>query len=315
MTIFRCFCLVLMTILVISCEKPAWEEAGSSTGSTMEQDANLVLRVSTLTRADNDTQLWGTLMFEIYQNDKKVKDIVQKAGTDNFGTVGVKLAPGTYQLLIMAHNCQANPSRPRPTEIEFSNKTGYSDVFYYYGDVNVSESRAHHDITLHRATSLIRFVTKDNLPSQVKSLVFNYEGGSATLNAVDGFGYRASRQTYAFDVDDSMVGKPLQVDLYTFKRANSDEISLTVTANTTPRNASNIVKYRSLTCKVPLQYREISVITGYLFSDAPDGDDDASADEQSDDDESDDQQNTSDVNTNFSILIDSAWAGIHYYYF
>ena len=290
--------LAFLAFFVIwACEKPVVadeEKQQTESDSGNESNANLVLRVD-LTRGE--TLPWNTLMFEIYKDSKKVKDIVQHEGDASYGTAKIQLTPATYQVLVLAHSADGNPSRPKPTDIEFTNQTGYSDVFYFYGDIEVKAEKEEHEITLQRATSLVRFKTKDAVPSQVKSMVFRYTGGSGKLDATTGYGNENSTQKISFNIDESMVGKTLQVDLYTFKRSNSDNIKLTVTANKTALDASTIVFYKSKDFEIPINYREVSDFSGYFFSENP----------------GNENEENDTIGTSFLVKVDTTWANITYY--
>lgn len=295
------FFLIVLSTIVTGCEKPVDLEGNSQSKEENTANANLVLRIQA-TRGDKGNIPWKTLMFEIYKNDKKIKDIVQHEGDANYGTTSVQLAPDTYQVLVLAHNANSNPSRPRPTEIKFDKNTGYSDVFYSYGDIVVKQEKEEHEIILQRATSLIRFRTKDTIPNQVQSIQFHYEGGSAVLNAKTGYGTTKSEQTVYIDIDETQKGKPIEMDLFTFKRENSDTLILTVTPYKTPRGADSPERLTPKEFKVPIKYREISDFSGYFFSNNPGNDEKGNEDEMN---------NT--IGTSFCIKVDTAWAGINYY--
>lgn len=295
---------ILLTFLTTGgCEKSIESDNSSQQGEDAT-NANLVLRVQ-MTRGAGNELPWKTLMFEIYKDNKKIKDIVQHEGDSNYGTANVQLTPATYQVLVLAHSAAGNPSRPRPTEIEFTNQTGYTDVFYSYGDIKVETEKKEYEITLQRATSLVRFRTKDAVPEQVKSMMFVYTGGSAKLDATTGYGNEASTQKISFNIEDSMIGKPLQVDLYTFKRENSDKIKLTVRANKNTLDASDIAFYKKKDFEISLAYREISDFSGYFFSENPGGDENEKPNGN--------EETNDTISSSFSIKVDTAWTGINYY--
>lgn len=297
---FIFFLFALLTIIT-GCEKPVELDDNSQSKEGNATNANLVLRIQ-MTRGNESNIPWKTLMFEIYKDNKKIKDIVQHEGDSNYGTASVQLTPDTYQVLVLAHNAEGNPSRPRPTEIKFDKNSGYSDVFYSYGDIVVKEEKEEHEITLQRATSLIRFRTKDVVPDYVQSIQFHYEGGSAVLNAQTGYGITKSEQTVYLDINETQKGKPIEVELYTFKRENSDTLTITVTPYKTPRGADSPERLTSKEFKVPLKYREISDFSGYFFTN-----------NSGNDDKEDENEKNDTIGTSFCIKADTTWAGINYY--
>ena len=295
------FFVFILLAITTGCEKPVELDDNSQSKEGNTANANLVLRIQ-MTRGNESNIPWKTLMFEIYKDNKKIKDIVQHEGDSNYGTASVQLTPDTYQVLVLAHNAEGNPSRPRPTEIKFDKNSGYSDVFYSYGDIVVKDEKEEHEITLQRATSLIRFRTKDVVPDYVQSIQFHYEGGSAVLNAQTGYGITKSEQSVYFDIDETQKGKPLEVELYTFKRENNDTLILTVTPFKTPRGADNPERLASKEFKVPIKHREISDFSGYFFSNNP-----------SDNEKENEEEKNDSIGTSFCIKVDTAWAGINYY--
>ena len=297
---FIFFLFALLTIIKKK-KKPVELDDNSQSKEENATNANLVLRIQ-MTRGNESNIPWKTLMFEIYKDNKKIKDIVQHEGDSNYGTASVLLTPDTYQVLVLAHNAEGNPSRPRPTEIKFDKNSGYSDVFYSYGDIVVKEEKEEHEITLQRATSLIRFRTKDVVPDYVQSIQFHYEGGSAVLNAQTGYGITKSEQTVYLDINESQKGKPIEVELYTFKRENSDTLTITVTPYKTPRGADSPERLTSKEFKVPLKYREISDFSGYFFTN-----------NSGNDDKEDENEKNDTIGTSFCIKADTTWAGINYY--
>lgn len=81
------------------------------------------------------------LNFSVFQNGERVKNISQKGDGQGFGTVKLALAPGSYELVIVAHNSIDSATLTAPTEITFpSNRV--IDTFYYYGTLTIGEQPA-----------------------------------------------------------------------------------------------------------------------------------------------------------------------------
>lgn len=261
---FYCW-LMTACFVMLSCEKMVVDDGEASSANGAE--ANLVIRVSSVARSGESS--WSNLMFVVYKDDKKVKEVLQSIGDQDFGTASLSLAPDTYRVLILAHGSNGNPSRARPTEIEFSNKIGYSDTFYCLDDITVTNESQTRMVTLERATSKIQFVTEDPIPAEVKSIKFFYTGGSGTLNALTGFGYKASQQTVWMDIDGSMTGKPLEAELFTILREEEANVKLTVTTYSTEQSASTMLQLQESTFTVPVVHHQISRMSGTFFTGEP----------------------------------------------
>ena len=144
----------------------------------------------------------------------RVKQINQKSGDKGFGAVSFELEEGSYQLVVLAHSSDGNPTMTNLAKIQFTNATKYSDTFLYYANVEVGDEPQTLDITLNRIVSLCRFVVNDPIPEGVAKLQFYYTGGSGAFSAMTGLGVVDSKQTMTFDVVPGTTGTVY--DLYTF---------------------------------------------------------------------------------------------------
>lgn len=59
----------------------------------------------------------------------RVKQINQKSGDKGFGAVSFELEEGSYQLVVLAHSSDGNPTMTNLAKIQFTNATKYSDTF------------------------------------------------------------------------------------------------------------------------------------------------------------------------------------------
>jgi hypothetical protein len=121
---------------------------------------------------------------------------------------------------------------------------------------------------------------KDEFPSEVKYMKFNYTGGSGVLNAVTGYGGNVNSQQEKI-VDISAYSTPLTFNLYTFLREEESLLQLTVAALKSDR--STVFMKREFK-DIPMKYRMISEYKGYFF----------------------------DVENNFSIVADTVWGDPYY---
>ncbi len=259
-------CGLMMAACLLSCEKPVLDEDVAPV-EQQQDEANVVLRVSDFrqvpytTRALVDiTGYSERLNFVLYQNGSKVKSVDQAKSDTNYGQVAFKLSPGTYQVLVIAHSCSSNPTLAHPESIQFTNSTGYSDTFYYYGDLEVTHEVKTHDITLQRASALLRFIVNDDLPVNVIRMHFLYTGGSGVLNAVTGYGGEInSRQERLYRVDG--LASPLTLPLYTFLQTDEGTLDVTVTA----QNADNNTVMQRKFTGIPVKRNMITEFSGSFF--------------------------------------------------
>jgi len=198
------------------------------------------------------------LNFAVYDEDgTRLKLISQTSDKEDYGTCSFQLAAGTYQLVVVGHSSNGNPSMADPYKIQFTNSQGFTDTFLCYGSITIGEDPVDLELTLNRIVALCRFVITDEFPADVKKLRFYYSGGSGAFDATTGFGCVNSKQDVKFDV----VATQKQFDLYTFLHDTEGTIHLTVTAYD---SADNVLYER--TFDVPMQQNHITWLTGAFFT-------------------------------------------------
>ena len=263
-SILSAFHALAIAITLASCEKVAIPENDAS------EELNGNLRVSVYqieqtpfagsTRTTEAASAVCTkLNFAIYdEGGFRLKQINQQSSAADFGSVAFQLDEGTYQLVVVGHSANGNPTMTDPTKIQFSNATGYTDTFLCYGEVTIGEEPVDYEVSLDRIVALCRFVVTDDIPAEVKKMRFYYTGGSGAFNAVTGLGCVASKQDVKFDV--TPAGSK-QFDLYTFLHDQSDNIALTVTALDANGN-----ELYSRQFDVPMQQNNITWLSGAFFN-------------------------------------------------
>ena len=263
-SILSAFHALAIAITLASCEKVAIPENDAS------EELNGNLRVSVYqieqtpfagsTRTTEAASAVCTkLNFAIYdEGGFRLKQINQQSSAADFGSVAFQLDEGTYQLVVVGHSANGNPTMTDPTKIQFSNATGYTDTFLCYGEVTIGEEPVDYEVSLDRIVALCRFVITDDIPAEVKKMRFYYTGGSGAFNAVTGLGCVASKQDVKFDV--TPTGSK-QFDLYTFLHDQSDNIALTVTALDANGN-----ELYSRQFDVPMQQNNITWLSGAFFN-------------------------------------------------
>ena len=315
--------LLLLSVLVMavvwglsSCEKMIVDDESSSSTEQNEVKGNLILKISVAgvtpmetTRAEEAdlSKFFTTLNLVVFKNGERVKNMVtQKVSDKNFGTFGMQLEPGTYQVLVVAHSSEGNPEIKSPSKVDFSNQAGFSDTFFSYSTIEVKAESEEHAITMKRVSSMLRFIINDEIPANVTSFRFLYIGGSAAFDATkDGVGCEHSEQLVTVDYDAS---KPAVFDLYTILRKDlkgeNIDINLTVTAYR--KNAASITKDIK---NIPLKPNAITEVSGNFFTDSPGGDDTGGGDNTGGDDTGGGTTEPEDsISTAFKVTVLTEWA-------
>lgn len=218
-----------------------WTLAACQTISLEEEDiapekpnGNLVVSISQLeqtpfssiTRSDQ-ADFCNRLNFAIYNPDgSRVKQTNQLLNEAGFGTAAFQLDEGTYQLVVVAHSSDGNPTMTDPSKIRFTNAQGFTDTFLYNDTITIGAEPKTRTLTLHRITALCRFVIEGDIPANVSKMRFYYTGGSGAFNAATGLGSVNSKQDLKFDVTSGQR----EFDLYTFLHNQEGTIHLKVTA-------------------------------------------------------------------------------------
>ena len=253
--------MISATFALLSCEKPIALEDGE----TDDVEGNLRVNVyeiekapfANLTRAAV-SDVCTRLNFAIYdEGGSRLKQVNQTSEKSGFGQCAFQLEEGTYQLVVVGHSANGNPTMTNLGKIQFTNSTGYTDTFLCYGEVSIGEEPVELNISMDRIVALCRFVVTDDIPAEVKKLQFYYTGGSGAFNAATGMGCVNSKQTVTYDV--ATVSEK-QFDLYTFLHEPSDNIVLTVTALDASGN-----ELHSRQFDVPMQQNHITWLSGAFF--------------------------------------------------
>lgn len=257
-------CTIVALCVLVACERALMTEDASTSG---DKNGNLHVSVcqieqtpfGSLTRgAEPVANVCTRLNFAIYdEGGMRVKQINQTSDKAGFGQCAFQLEEGTYQLVVVGHSANGNPTMTDPTKIQFTNATGFSDTFLCYGEVTIGEEQVEYEVSLNRIVALFRFVITDDIPAEVKTMRFYYTGGSGAFDATTGLGCVASKQ----DVKFTVTAGQKQFDLYTFLHDLSDNITLTVTA----LDASGNELYNRQ-FDVPMQQNHITWLSGAFFN-------------------------------------------------
>lgn len=269
------FIALMMTLLFSACEKPMGEDGSPDDKTETDDGAKIVFGVSNveLTAFDDAPdkarskvgvdEVCTRISLAIFDGDDKIKSVNQSADTKDFGTISVVLQPGTYRLVVIAHNGAGAATISKPEEIKFKDNK-VTDTFYYYGLFTV-DGNASYDLELKRAVAMFRLVVEDDTPAEVKQMKFYYTGGSSTFDAVTGCGCVNSRQTELRDVPASAHDAASQYDVYTFPHADKKVLEMKVSALD---GEDNVVLEREF-ANVPVEKNRITRYSGVFFGESP----------------------------------------------
>ena len=297
-------CVLLTGVLLLSCEKPVIDDTVPSETTAKGKvtirvaDVEAGWSASTTRALVNVSEVCTRLCFAVYKDGSRVKSKNQAKGDSDFGTLSLELESGDYQILVLAHSGNSNPTTTNPAKIQFTNPessggTGFTDTFYYYGNMTVTAGSSKVDISMKRATSMFRVVTTDVKPANVKKFQFYYEGGSGTLDATTGYGCVNSKQSVFVTTGDELTGKTLQFDMFTFLHSEKGTLNITMKAF----NANEDIVYEKEFENVSMQRNCITRYTGkYFVADSPD---------KPDEPEPDPEEPKSMV-----VMVDPEWANI-----
>ena len=256
---------LLLTATFTSCEKMVLDDEDTQSQNT---EANLIMKATMFnivpfdTRAEvNIADYCSRLCFVLYKDGNEVKRVVQVKGDEGFGQAAVTIDAGTYKVLVLAHSSKGgNPVLTNPAYLQFTNSIGYSDTFYYYGDLTVTSEQQTREFTLQRATSMLRITITDQLPDELKRIRCNYEGESGVFDATIGMGGTTnSKQQVSYNVEGYTA--PLTLRLYTFLRNETGTLKLTMTAH----NASEEVIAEKVITDIPMKNHMVTELSGRFF--------------------------------------------------
>lgn len=273
------FALVCATFF--SCQKAVFDNEEGETAKlrfNITQFEQIPFDITDATRSTNISNVCTRLNFAVYQDGVRKEQIDQLSSDDGFGTFNLSLQPGTYQLVVLAHSSDANPTMTDPCKITFTNKDKVTDTFWY-GDTLVVNNDSTCQIKLKRAVAMVRLQTTDTVTNNVKLVRFYYTGGSSTFDALNGVGCVNSKQAVNFDITSDMVGKKMTFDIYTFPKAENNGLNLKVTTH----DKSNNVLVEKTLSNVPVKQNVITLYKGPLFDRSASGKADFNIDLESDD--------------------------------
>lgn len=180
------YAMLAILLAMVSCEKFSQEETDTDGAKAGDAKGNIELHL--------DSCQQQRITISIFQDDKKVKNIHTLVDDLPNNLVKISLPEGSYQMVVIAHNGEANCTISSPQKITFANNK-VTDTSYLYDTLKVGANGINKSLCLKRAVATFRLNLTDSLSEEMYQLKFYYTGGSSTFNAYTGYGCVNSRQT------------------------------------------------------------------------------------------------------------------------
>lgn len=255
---------MVVALCFTGCAKYELEDGGG--------DMRLTFRVSPFEKSDFDVnpsratvgvgEVCSRLSLVVFDvTGKKVKTVNQESTDEGFGTLAANVNSGTYDVVIIGHSTDGNPTISKPDSIRFKDNK-LSDMFSYYERLTVGDY-IDKGVTLKRSVAMFRLRLTEAVPAEVKQLKFYYTGGSSALNATTNLGKIQSRQTEILDVGESAHTETCNVfEVYTIPHEVDDLLKMDIT----PLDANGNALGEGLTFEsVPVSQGKITTYEGRLF--------------------------------------------------
>lgn len=253
--------MLFAALVFAACEKFVAEDITNTQGSSVV-NGNLVVKAECgQTRAGETPTLaerFVRIGMAVYQDGKRV-DYVNQVNTDNnFGIMSLDLPAGSYKLLVVAHSCSRSASTTNFNKVSFT--APLSDVFAFQTDVEITTEAKTISATLTRATVRVDFNISDEIPENAASLMFNFTGGSNTLDAATMLGVASS--THRVVETDITDRETKTYSFYTFACPDDQKLKLEVSAYD---SAGQLLGAKVFT-DVTVERNKVTSITSPLFT-------------------------------------------------
>lgn len=242
------------------CEKPivSDEEEGSVTLTFQPTFKDTTRGVST-------GNYFSKLNVQLFDADgEKVFDKVktQTKDDDDFGSLSLKLQPGTYWVVAVGHSSKNSATIKSLDLVQFTSSDGekLTDTFCHCSQIDVSRETADYTLPMYRVGAMIQFcLTDTEVPEAFAYFLMEYTGGSANFNPQTLEGNTKSTQS------ERRVRNSLMThQAFTFPyMAATGSIKMTVSATDTE---GTVIRKRVFE-NVPVTRNRITTYTGHFFED------------------------------------------------
>ena len=258
----RVWVMVLLAIVMSGCEKAITEDVTAD-------DGDVVLRFQhnsgDVTRAGGMAAYCSKLNVQLFDADgQKVFATVktQTSQDDDFGSLSLKLQPGTYWVVAVGHSSKNSATIKSLESVQFTASDGekLTDTFCHCSQIDVSGETADYTLPMYRVGAMIQFcLTDENVPETFAYFLMEYTGGSANFNPQTLEGNTKSTQS-----ERRMRNSLMTHQAFTFPyMAATGSIKMTVSATDTE---GTVIRKRVFE-NVPVTRNRITTYTGHFFED------------------------------------------------
>ena len=275
--------LAIAAIVLIfqSCEKAdiATDTNESEVLATVNLDFTTSETDWTATRAASAADLITNIALSVFDSDeKKVMDLTQVKGDTDFGTFSpIRLAPGTYKFVVVAHKAQTPASELATITSPTSATLPGSFLYETYTTVKEVKLEANNykpqtvDITVPLCVTKLTFETLDEVPSDVTFIRLTVNSGaeaatSLSFNPTEGVFASDASFSRTWDITSS-VGKTVTLSITAMMTEYPKDVDVCVEA----LDANNKVVDTRTFEGITFNRAKIRIIKANLFADGVGG--------------------------------------------
>ena len=242
------------------CEKPivSDEEEGSVTLTFQPTFKDTTRGVS----AGNYFSKLNVQLFDADGEKVFDKAKTQTKDDDGFGSLSLKLQPGTYWVVAVGHSSKNSATIKSLESVQFTASEGekLTDTFCHCSQIDVRGETADYTLPMYRVGAMIQFcLTDENVPEAFAYFLMEYTGGSANFNPQTLEGNTKSTQSERRERNSLMMHQA-----FTFPyMAATGIIKMTVSATDTE---GTVIRKRVFE-NVPVTRNRITTYTGHFFED------------------------------------------------
>ena len=233
--------------------------------------ANVVLRFSPYVQgpftkaapAECFTKL-NVMLFDAEGGKVFDKVRTQTSDEEDFGTLSLSLAEGTYTVVAVGHSSIKSATIKSPTAVQFTASDGekLTDTFNYCGELTVTSEKQEKTLRMTRVAAMFRLkLTDAKPPESFARMKFDYTGGSANYNPSNGQGITKSTQSELRAKSTDGI-----YEVYTFPYLSESGV-LQITASALDEQGNILVKH--VFKDVPVRRNVITSYEGAFFGDMP----------------------------------------------
>lgn len=253
--------MLFAAVVFAACEKYVAEDIANTQGSSVV-NGNLVVKAECLQTKAGEAQTladrFERIGMAVFQDGKRVDYVNQSKSDNNFGTMSLDLPAGSYKLLVVAHSCSRSATTTNFNKVSFTSPL--SDVFAFQTTVEITTEAKTISATLTRATARVDFNISDAIPEHAASLMFNFTGGSLTLDAETMLGVASSVHRV---VETEITDRETKTySFYTFACPNDQKLKLEVSAYDSAGQLLGAKVFNDVT----IEKNKVTSITSPLFT-------------------------------------------------